>query len=124
MFGLELQVFCLQHAATARKPQAIPASLTVKASALQELLLKDREMNRHPNADSASQWSCISPRQHADVHSGFCGCRFVSSSKVGGTAFTPKPWGALAKQQVVSTTNMQLLVTRLGRHVWPCSQSG
>lgn len=61
MLGLELQVCCPQHTAAAGKLRAIPASLTAKGIALRELVLKGRETNRHPNADSASQWFCISP---------------------------------------------------------------
>lgn len=123
---LELQVCCPWHAAAAGKLQAIPASLTTTGRVSQELLLKGREMNHHPNAGSASQRFHISPRQCADVlHSGgFYGCGFVSSSKAGGTAFTPKLWAAPAKRRVGSMANMQLLVPWLGRHVWPCSRGG
>lgn len=40
VLGLELQFCCPWHTATARKLQALPASLTAKGSASQELLLK------------------------------------------------------------------------------------
>lgn len=78
-------------------------------------------MNRRVRADSASPSLCVSPASTPTcTQRGFMDGDLFLAAKVGGTALTPELWGALAKRWVVAIANMQLLVTRLGRHVWLC----
>jgi len=118
------QVRSSRFAARSREAAGNPCQPHRKGNRMARAALKRKrhEPNRHLAAGSPRQRFRLSPRQRA--LRAFYRCRFLSSSKAGGTAFTPTPRAALAKRRAVSVANMQLLGAWLGRHVGPCSRGG